>query len=68
MFGLCQDYEKIILYSKLELVLLRARSDVDLIADSTKDLNVSVELSKVVWKLPVVEVSDIMKLRMSKIL
>lgn len=68
IFGLCQDYRKVIIYSKIELVLVRARSDVDIFVEPTEDAAVKVNLSKIAWKLPIIEVSDFMKLRMSKIL
>lgn len=67
VFGLCQDYQKVIIYSKLELVLVRSRHDLDCFAEPTKDASAKIKLSRVSWRLPHAEVADLVKLRMSKI-
>lgn len=67
IFGFCQDYRKVVLFSKLELVLIRSRTDLDVFVDSTKDLDVKVTLNKVCWKIAHATPSDLIKLKMSKI-
>lgn len=67
IFGLCQDFSKVILYSKLELILVRSRLDLDCFVESEKDASAKIKLQKVAWKIPHVEVSDLVRLNMSKI-
>ena len=68
IFPLCQDYRKIIMFSKLELVLVRSRSDLDCFAESLAGAEAGLTLTKVAWKIPHVSLADLLKLRMTKIL
>ena len=68
ILGLCRDYQKIIVFSKLELVLVRSRNDLDCFAETTQSAKVNIALGKVAWKIPHVNLADLLKLRMSKIL
>ena len=68
IFGFCLDYKKIILYSKLELVLLRSRSDLDCFAEPTANAKAKINVNKVCWKIFHLDIADIYKLKMSKIL
>lgn len=68
IFGSCLDYKKIIMFSKLELVLVRSRNDLDCFAESTASAKASIKLSKVSWRIPHVDVSDVIKLQFNKIL
>lgn len=68
IFGFCRDYRKVILFSKLEIVLIRSRTDLDIFAENTKDASVKVQLSRVCWKIPHCTPSDLIKLRLSKII
>ena len=47
IFGLCQDYQKIIMYSKLELILLRSRTDLNCFAETTAGAGVKIKMTRV---------------------
>ena len=68
ILGLCQDYQKIIMFSKLELVLVRARNDLDCFAESREGVSAVIKLNKVSLRIPHVNLADLLKLRMTKIL
>lgn len=64
LFGFCDDFNKIILNSKHELILVRSRSNENLyqaLAD-----NLQFEVRKIHWKVPHVSLSDRAKLAMLK--
>lgn len=68
LFGICLDYKKVVIFSKLELVLLRSRNDLDCLAESIENAKASIKLSKVSWRIPHVDVNDMVKLQLNKIL
>lgn len=66
LLGFCEDYRKVILAVKHEIIIIRSKTNnnsVLLDADSTFDL----KLSRVQWKMPVVQVDDVRKLSLMKI-
>ena len=63
-----EDYKKIIICSKLELVLVRSKSDVNCFIDSTPSSSANIQLTKCQWKMPHVCVDDLIKLKLMKIL
>lgn len=67
LLPLLEDHRKVIVFSKLELVLLRSKSDQDcfLGADSAV---LSVNLKKVQWRVPLVSLDEGVKLKMMRIL
>lgn len=61
--GIFEDYKKIMLASKHELILIRSRTDVDcLIVDANKDAKIV--MTKVEWHVPHVQVNDEIKLKL----
>lgn len=66
VFGFCDDYNKIILNSKHELILVRNRSDVNLYT-SAQDTTLFT-VNKIHWKIQHVSLSDAAKLSMLKTL
>lgn len=64
VFGFCDDYNKIVLNCKHELILVRSRSNLNAyrIADDT----VKITMKKIHWKMPHVLLSDEAKLNMLK--
>lgn len=66
LFGFCDDYRKIILNAKHELVLVRSRSDITSFSAATDSFNIRV--SKIQWKIPHIQLSDDSKLMMLKYL
>lgn len=66
VFGFCDDYNKIILNSKHELILVRNRSDINLYTAPLANINFTV--NKIHWKIQHVSLSDAAKLSMLKTL
>lgn len=68
LMGFAEDYKRIIVNQKQELVLLRAASDIDALYYSkpnfTTDPDYQLKLQKVYWKLPEVKPSDTQKARL----
>ena len=63
-----EDYKKIIIFSKLELVLVRSKSDDNIFVDGTTGFSAEIVLSKCQWRVPHVGVDDLIKLKLMKIL
>lgn len=67
-FGFCDDYRKIILNCKHELILNRARQSLDCIRGGNATVaghaTVAIALTKIEWKMPHITLSDRMKLSM----
>lgn len=64
IFGFAEDYDKIIMNMKHELILVRSRNDINCFI-GTEDVS-EIEIDKIQWKIPHVEVSDKMKLTLLK--
>lgn len=61
-FGIAEDYNKLIVWSKMQLSLVRARTDSNCIQSAESDGNIS--LSKIEWRVPHFRLSDAAKLRL----
>ena len=73
LMGIFEDFDKIIIFSPMQLVFVRSRSDKNCIyqqavAGQTAITDLDIEIIKMAWRLPKVEVIDPYKLRMLKIL
>lgn len=66
LLGFAEDYNKIIMNCKHELILIRAKSDVDgfLFQNAQTKLNIS----NLTWKIPHINLADHMKLDLFKII
>lgn len=67
VFGFCDDFDRIVLNSKHELILVRHRTNTNMYiqaAAAGDDLNLDFNVTKVVWKMPHVTLSDGAKLTM----
>lgn len=64
IFGFCDDYNKVILNSKHELILVRSRSNLNMY-QARNDMLLCV-VNKVQWKIPHITLSDHAKLQMMK--
>lgn len=66
-FGFCDDYRKIILNSKHELILNRSRQSLDCTAGGVAVATttaITIAVTKIEWKMPHIILSDRMKLNM----
>ncbi|XP_053980772.1 uncharacterized protein LOC128877473 [Hylaeus volcanicus] len=67
LLGFCEDYRRIVINARHELILIRARSDNNcIVGDST--LEPVVELLKIQWRIPHVILNDTNKLSLLRIL
>lgn len=67
LLGFAEDYQKILLNVKQELVLLRSATDKNAVLQaSDKLLDFKINLDKIVWKMPYVRVEDEIKLSLMK--
>lgn len=64
LFGFCDDFNKIVLNSKHELILVRSRSDINMYVANNDQIQFTV--NKIQWKVPHVTLSDTAKLSMLK--
>lgn len=75
LFGFCEDYKKILVNCHQQLILNRSSTDFDavyvsgtaVVENILKNKNVKISLSKVIWKMPVIKVSDKEKLKLLKV-
>lgn len=66
LLGFAEDYKKIILNTRQELVLVRGNSDVNATITSNNNENAKVKLNKIQWRIPHVSVSDSVQLQLLK--
>lgn len=65
LLGFAEDYKKIIINSKQELVLLRSRTDLNsyIITNDNKDVPVQIQIHKLEWHIPHIWVNDQVKIQ-----
>ena len=68
ILGFAEDFQKILINVKHELVLLRSYTDQNAVINPTEGENVSVTIDKMAWKLPHITVSDVERLDLLKII
>ncbi|XP_075162776.1 uncharacterized protein LOC142235407 [Haematobia irritans] len=66
LLGFAEDYNKVILYSKHELILLRSSNDNNVCYSTVPTETVNLTISNITWRIPHVRLSDGMKLNMMK--
>lgn len=66
LFGFAENYEKIILNQRLDLIIMRTKSAKDALISSGANAitDAKVQLTKVLWKVPHVQVSDPIRLEL----
>ena len=63
LFGFSEDYERIVVYMKHELILVRSNNDTNAIIQ-TEEENFKIHLSKIEWLMPYVLLPDKNKINM----
>lgn len=66
ILGFAEDFQKIILNIRQELVLIRNSTDVNAIINPTADEIITVKLHSVQWRVPHVSVADVERLKLIK--
>lgn len=64
LFGFCDDYNKVVVNSKHELVMIRSHTDANVYI--AKDDILKFNISKIQWKVPIVTLSNHAKMTMLK--
>lgn len=70
-FGFCDDYKKLVLNCRHELILMRARNSVNCVHDGTTDATsttVKISVDRMEWKMPYITLTDGIKMNMNKFL
>lgn len=67
LFGFCEDYKRIIINARHELVLIRSRNDNNCLI-TRADTTPRIELLKVQWRMPHVALSEVAKLSLLRTL
>lgn len=65
IFGFAEDYKKIIMNAKHELIIVRSRSDINCFIGAAHDL-LDINVTKIQWRIKHVQVSDQSKLKLLK--
>lgn len=66
LFGFCEDFRKIFISLRQELVLIRSNSDVNAIVNTADNEIVKVELTKILWRIPHINVDDSVRIKLLK--
>lgn len=66
LLGFAEDYKKIIMNARHDLILIRARSDNNVIKSSAVDFKLGIH--KLFWRMPHLSVSDVERLNLLKFL
>lgn len=64
LFGFAEDFKKIIINLRQELVLIRSNSDHNAIFNSNSIEINKVHIDKIIWKIPHISVSDVERLKL----
>lgn len=68
ILGFAEDYEKIIINCKHELVLLRSNTNLNAIKLNTGEVLDDIKITKIIWRVPHVKVSDRERINLLKFL
>lgn len=68
LLGFAEDYKRIIMNTKQELILLRSSTDVNAMYSSQAEVNGTLELTKVSWKMPYIHISNTHRLSLLRLL
>lgn len=66
LLGFCEDYKKAVINVKHELILVRARSDINCFKG--QDDTIKIIINKVQWRIPHIRVDDHMRLTLLKLI
>lgn len=67
LLGFCEDYNKVLLGSTHELILVRSKSDNNSVF-LTAGTDYKLSLDKLQWKVPIIQVSDVEKFALMKVI
>jgi len=76
LFGFCEDYKRILINCNQQLILNRASIDINaikqyknnkVVTDASKLKDVKINITKILWRMPIVKVSDKEKIKLLKV-
>lgn len=68
LLGFAEDFKKIILNIKQELVLIRSNTDLDSVINTQADETVNIQIDRISWRVPHISVGIAQQLRLTKYL
>lgn len=68
ILGFAEDYNKVIINCKHELILLRSNTNLNAVKLNTGEVMEDVEIHKIIWRVPHVKVSDRERVNLLKLL
>nr|DAC81446.1 TPA_asm: hexon [Spodoptera moth adintovirus 1] len=68
IMGFAEDFKKVVINSKHELILLRSNTNLNAVKLSTGEIVDDVQINKIIWRVPHVKVSDKEKINLLKLL
>ncbi|RLU18821.1 hypothetical protein DMN91_009178 [Ooceraea biroi] len=68
LLGFCEDYRRVVINARQELVLIRARNDNNCVVQSSDRHEPKIDLHKVQWRMPHVYLNEINNLRLLRTL
>ncbi|XP_076660053.1 uncharacterized protein LOC143363339 [Halictus rubicundus] len=68
LLGFCEDYKRVVINARHELILIRSRTDANALRGSSDNAKPVLDLYKIQWRMPHVTLDEIHKLSMLRIL
>ncbi|CAD0201631.1 unnamed protein product [Chrysodeixis includens] len=68
IMGFAEDFKKVVINSKHELILLRSNTNLNAVKLNTGEIVEDVQINKIIWRVPHVKVSDKEKIHLLKLL
>lgn len=68
LLGFAEDFNKIIVNSKHELILIRSKNDANVMFSTNVDEVPTLKITNVLWKVPHIQLSDLRKLELFNII
>lgn len=68
LLGFAEDYCKVLINVKQELILLRSRTNTDALVDSAGNLDLAINIKHIHWQIPFISVCDQNRLQILKVL
>ena len=68
LLGFCEDYKRVVINARHELILIRARNDYNSLYASVDTAKIDIELFKIQWRMPHVILNEVNKLALLRTL
>ena len=68
LLGFCEDYKRVVINARHELILIRARNDYSSLYASADTSEIDIELFKIQWRMPHVLLNEVNKLSLLRTL